>query len=95
MSEIFLELLNRSIASSWIILAVLVLRLLLKNRPLPKLITHRNRQIPLGMPFPMIGWYENNIMDIAAKIVESTYELLQNGEKKQFFTIQLPFISNK
>lgn len=78
-----------------LIVSGIVLRLLLKNRPLPKLITHRNRQIPLGMPFPMIGWYENNIMDIAAKIVESTYELLQNGEKKQFFTIQLPFISNK
>ena len=33
MSEIFLEILNRSIASSWIILAVLVLRLLLKKAP--------------------------------------------------------------
>lgn len=33
MHEIFLEILNRSIASSWIILAVLVLRLLLKKAP--------------------------------------------------------------
>ena len=33
MSEIFLEILNRSIASSWIILGVLVLRLLLKKAP--------------------------------------------------------------
>ncbi len=33
MADIFLEILNRSIAASWIILAVLVLRLLLKKAP--------------------------------------------------------------
>lgn len=33
MSELFLEIVNRSIAASWIVIAVLVLRLCLKKTP--------------------------------------------------------------
>ena len=33
MSEVFLKLVNMSIASAWLVLAVILLRLLLKNAP--------------------------------------------------------------
>ena len=76
------------------IAAGFVTRLLLRGEKLPQIITHRNLQIPLEMPFPMLGWYENDVMEIAGHIVGCTYELLLNNCEKQIRKIQLPFIPN-
>lgn len=50
--------------------------LLVRGYPLPKIITHRTKQIPVPLPFPLLGWIEIDILEYARKIVDAIYRFI-------------------
>ncbi len=55
-----------------------VTKLLTAGIPLPRIITIRSKQIPLGMPFPLLGWYEVDVAKFAGIAADLTLELVNN-----------------
>jgi len=56
-------------------------KIILQKEVLPKIITARVRQIPLGMPFKPFGWFQIDTTEIASLIAQLTLEVLKKSDQ--------------